>query len=74
MTLYTSMPLELVMEGLENEMEPMQEVWASGIKMQVVPIAAGMGKIVRLLECNLDDYLNPNYTPGSIVHYGSRSN
>lgn len=74
MTLYTTMPLELVLKGYEDDVEPTQEVWVSGIKMQVVPIAADMGKIVRLLECSLNDYLNPSFTPGSIVRYQSTPN
>lgn len=70
MTLYTSLPIELVMQGIEDEVEPMQEIWALGVKMQIMPIAPGKGKIVRLLECKLDDYLNPNLSPGMIVQYG----
>jgi hypothetical protein len=69
MTIYTNMPLELVLEGLHDEVEKVQEVWANGVKMQVMPVAPGMGKIVRLIECGLDDYLNPNLMPGTIVHY-----
>ncbi|MDQ0059723.1 YlzJ-like family protein [Paenibacillus harenae] len=69
MTLYTSMPLEVVFEGFSEEMEPFQEVWAMGVKMLVTPVAPGMGKIVRLLECSLDDYLNPRLNPGTIISY-----
>jgi hypothetical protein len=69
MTIYTNMPLELVLEGIHDEVENMQEVWSNGVKMQVMPVAPGMGKIVRLIECSLDDYLNPNLMPGTIVHY-----
>lgn len=69
MTIYTNMPLELVLEGFHDEMEQLQEIWSKGVKMQVLPVAPGMGKIVRLLECSLDDYLNPNLTPGTIIHY-----
>ncbi|WP_419873153.1 YlzJ-like family protein [Candidatus Pristimantibacillus sp. PTI5] len=69
MTLYTNMPLELVLEGFNDEMENLQEIWSNGVKMQVMPVAPGMGKIVRLLECQLDDYLNPKFMPGNIIHY-----
>jgi hypothetical protein len=74
MTLYTNMPLELVLEGFHDEVEPVQEVWALGVKMQVTPVAPGIGKIVRLLECSLDDYLNPNLTPGTIITYQAPAN
>lgn len=69
MTLYTNMPLEVVLEGFNDDREDMQEIWTSGVKMQVIPIAPGMGKIVRLIECGLDDYLNPLFTPGTIIQY-----
>ncbi|WP_141500725.1 YlzJ-like family protein [Paenibacillus luteus] len=69
MTIYTNMPLELVFEGLNDESVQIQEVWSSGVRMQVTPLAPGMGKIVRLIDCSLNDYLNPNLMPGMIVHY-----
>ncbi|MGM0880817.1 MAG: YlzJ-like family protein [Bacillota bacterium] len=74
MTLYTNMPLELVLEGVNDEVEPLQEVWANGVKMQVTSVAPGIGKIVRLLECDLNDYLNLSLTPGMIVHYQPTAN
>ncbi|MBD2870678.1 YlzJ-like family protein [Paenibacillus arenilitoris] len=74
MTLYTNMPLELVLDGIHEKAEAPQEVYAHGIKMQVTPVAPGIGKIVRLLDCSLDDYLNPNLTPGTLVSYRSTPN
>lgn len=72
MTLYTSMPLELVLDGINNEQEPLQEVWAAGVKMQVIPLAPGVGKIVRLLDCSLHDYLRPELTPGSLISFSAK--
>lgn len=70
MTLHTVMPLELVLQGIDNERaEPMHEVKVKGIKMQIVPIAPGMGRIVRLLDCSLHDYLNPALMPGAVIAY-----
>ena len=69
MTIYTNMPLELVFEGLNDEKESMQEVLSNGIRMQVIPVAPGMGKIVRIIDCSLNDYLNPDLMPGTIIHY-----
>lgn len=69
MTLYTCMPLEIVLEGMNDKTEPLLEISLQGVKMQVMPIAPGIGKIVRLLDCNLYDYLNPSLTPGTIVNY-----
>ncbi|MHA7963091.1 YlzJ-like family protein [Paenibacillus sp. CAU 1782] len=70
MTLYTTMPLELVLQNKEEERDEFLEVWSGGIRMQVVPVAPGVGRVVRLLECRLDDYLDPQYTPGSLIQYG----
>lgn len=69
MTLYTPMPLELVLQSSDEESEEMLDVWCGDVRMQVVPTAPGIGRIVRLLECALDDYLNPAFTPGSYVRY-----
>ncbi|NIK68889.1 MULTISPECIES: YlzJ-like family protein [unclassified Paenibacillus] len=70
MTLYTIMPLENVFDGIHGEPEPSQEVWVNGVFMQVQPVAPGMGKIVRLLHCSLDDYLKPELAPGNFVMFG----
>ncbi|MUT66413.1 YlzJ-like family protein [Paenibacillus sp. NEAU-GSW1] len=73
MTLYTIMPLETVFEQMHNgnEAERPVQIWWNGIHMEVEPIAPGMGKIVRLLQCQLDDYLNPGLFPGTVVMFGS---
>ncbi|GKU78688.1 YlzJ-like family protein [Paenibacillus sp. L3-i20] len=70
MTLYTSMPLETVFQGFNEVMEPLHDIWVQGVQMQIVPVAPGVGKIVRLMNCSLDDYLNPDLMPGTIIHYG----
>ncbi|MFF2888135.1 YlzJ-like family protein [Paenibacillus sp. NPDC057967] len=70
MTLHTVMPLELVLQGIHDEQDkPMHEVTVRGIKMQVIPVAPGMGRIVRLLDCSLHDYLNPAFMPGAVIPY-----
>jgi hypothetical protein len=46
-----------------------REIRVEGILMEVEPLAEDQAKIVRLLECGLQDYLNPRYTPGSIIRY-----
>ncbi|MBB3109453.1 hypothetical protein FHS18_001505 [Paenibacillus phyllosphaerae] len=71
MTLYTSMPLELVLDGVNTQPGPFVDVVHGGVKMQVEPVSPGIGRIVRLLECPLDAYLDPQYAPGTIVTYAS---
>lgn len=73
MTLHTTIPLELVLQGFDEEPEPTFEVWTGDVKLQVVPMAHGMGRIVRVLQCALDDYLRPELTPGSVVYYDTDS-
>ncbi|OUS71651.1 hypothetical protein B1748_26235 [Paenibacillus sp. MY03] len=70
MTLHTIMPLELVLQGYGEEGEPMLDVTAKGIRMLVIPVAPGCGKIVRLLDCSLYDYLDPTLAPGSLIAFG----
>lgn len=69
MTLHTTMPLEMVLDGIEDAQEQCQEVTVRGIRMQIAPVAPGIGKIVRLLDCSLNDYLDPELSPGSHIHY-----
>lgn len=70
MTLYTSMPLEVVLDGFNSKEPNVYEVWVEGIHMQVEPLAPGIGRLVRLLQCELNDYLNPQLSPGAVIHYG----
>lgn len=72
MTLYTILPLEIVLQEAEGKSEEMLEVWSGNVRMQVVPVAPGVGRMVRLLDCQLNDYLNPAYTPGALVQYELR--
>lgn len=73
MTIYTCMPLETVLNGIDAKRENLHEVWVGGIHMQVEAVAPGIGRIVRLLQCDLHHYLDPMLAPGAIVHYGGAS-
>ncbi len=69
MTLYTIMPLELVLDGIGAEPGPFVELTFGGVTMQVRPTAPGVGTIERLLHAPLDRYLSPDYAPGRTVYY-----
>ncbi|PWW06456.1 YlzJ-like protein [Paenibacillus cellulosilyticus] len=71
MTLYTSMPLELVLAGMNDEREPLIELEQDGALMQLAPLAPGIGKLVRLVHAPLDHYLNPRFQPGAYIVYSS---
>ncbi len=69
MTLYTIMPMDVIWEGSFKEPEATVEVVVERILMQVMPIDHGNAQIVRLLNCSLNDYLNPLYAPGQMIRY-----
>lgn len=69
MSLYTPMPLELVLDGWSREPGPFVDVTVSGITMRLQPIAPGIGRIERLLSAPLDCYLMQAYAPGQTVCY-----
>jgi hypothetical protein len=71
MIIYTSMPLELVYSGYEDFHPKYEEIEHNGVSMVIEPSGAYQGKIVRLLSCNPQDYLNPSYYPGSVIHFRS---
>lgn len=73
MTLYTSMPLELVLDGASREPGPFVELTVQGINMRVLPIAPGIGKIERLLDAPLDCYLRQEFAPGQLVRFAEGS-
>lgn len=68
MVLYTSMPLEIVLDGIDKKYE-YQEVQVNGIKLVIEPIGLNQGKIVRMISSNPQDFLNTNYSPGKIITF-----
>ncbi|MFD0711332.1 YlzJ-like family protein [Paenibacillus sp. GCM10027626] len=72
MTIYTNVPLEVVLNGMNEQPGPFVDIDIAGIRMQIVPVSPGIGRIVRLLECPLDTYLKPEYTPGTLIAYGNK--
>mgnify|MGYP000948418729 CR=1 FL=1 len=68
MLLYTPMPLELVMEGLDKERNYI-ELDYDGIKLLVEPLDMTSGKIVRIMSTNPQDYLNSSLSPGAVIRY-----
>ncbi|MCZ8519994.1 MULTISPECIES: YlzJ-like family protein [Paenibacillus] len=70
MTHYTILPLEAVMEGWgETEVQQPVEIVMNGVMMQVQPLNGQQASIVRLLSCNPQDYLNPQYAPGRLIEF-----
>lgn len=71
MTLYTTVPLELVLEGVHQERPATVEMMIAGRLCEVVPVDSNTVRIVRLLQCELDDYLNPMFMPGKTIRFSA---
>jgi hypothetical protein len=71
MSMYTPMPLELVLDGWNREPGPFMDLTIRGVTMRVVPVAPGIGRIERLLNAPLDCYLQPEFSPGQTVCYAT---
>lgn len=71
MTLYTAVPIDIVMAGFDAERSAAvtMEIEVGGIVMEVEPVDARSARIVRLLRCELNDYLNNAYMPGQLVRF-----
>lgn len=70
MTWYSVMPMDFTgMQLGEQAAALSKEVRVEGILMEVEPLAEDQAKVVRLLDCMLQDYLNPRYAPGAIIRY-----
>lgn len=69
MTLYSIIPEETVWEGRDSYEPSYMEVQINGITMQVERLNAYQAKIVRIYSGNSYDYMNPAYSPGSILEF-----
>lgn len=67
MTLYTMMPLELVLDGIQSEPGPFVEITIQDVTLQIMPTAPGIGRIIRLISAPLDYYLRTEYSPGQTI-------
>jgi hypothetical protein len=66
--LYTLMPLETVLEGIDKKYE-YKEIDVDGVTLVVESVGINQGKIVRLLSSDPQDYLNPSFSPGKIITF-----
>lgn len=71
MTMYTVMAMDQVWEGAWNGFPQLREFKKEGMLMQVELLDEGLARIVRLLDCPLDRYLDPALAPGVIIPYYS---
>jgi hypothetical protein len=68
--LWTTMPLEMVMEGAATEaaVAPCLEMAVDGRMLQVLPGRDGTGTVQRLISGDPQDYLDPRWQPGVRIH------
>jgi hypothetical protein len=74
MLLYTIYPPEAIFENGDWEsavdspgsMEEL-EIQRGGVHLLVHPLAGGQGQIHRIISTDPQDYLNPEWQPGSLI-------
>lgn len=69
MIIYTAIPIETVLEGLDQHQPNYSEISMGEATMVVEQLTPYTGKIIRLISPNAQDYLNPNYSPGQMIHF-----
>ncbi|TNJ66168.1 hypothetical protein FE784_10835 [Paenibacillus hemerocallicola] len=69
MILYTQVPIETVLDGMDNPPPATTEITVNGVLMQVEATSSYQGKIVRLLSPDPFHYLNPSYAPGQLIEF-----
>lgn len=69
MILYTTMPLQAVLQGLEDMQPSYLEMEVAGSRLLVEETGLGQGRIVRLLSTDPQDYLNPTLEPGRTISF-----
>ncbi|MBP3965196.1 YlzJ-like family protein [Paenibacillus lignilyticus] len=73
MTIYSTMPLELVYDGINHQPGPYVSIKIGDVQLQIESVTPGVGRIVRLLDGPLDAYLRPELSPGTLIAFGHPS-
>ena len=68
MILYTVLPIEDVLEGVEEDPVSTIELVMGGLALEVEPLGGFQARIVRVLSTNPNDFLLPHSQPGAIIH------
>lgn len=63
MILYTVLPIETVLEGLEQERQ-FVDIQLEGLTLTVEPVSLEEAVIVRVISTDPRHYLNPQFSPG----------
>lgn len=71
MILWTPMPMEMVLDGIDGPSRPSLEVKHHGRTLMVEPISAAHARVVRLISSDPADYLDPAWQPGRVITLAS---
>ncbi|ADL07981.1 YlzJ-like family protein [Thermosediminibacter oceani] len=71
MILYTAIPLELVLEGMDRKYE-FKEIEIDNVKLLVEPLDIDKGRIISVFSTDPLVYLNPKFYPGNIIKFFPR--
>jgi len=69
MIFYTPVPLEQVFEGYDKMELNYREIQIGGATMVIEQISPNEVKIIRLISPDPQDYLNPQYQPGTMLQF-----
>ncbi|MBU7005557.1 YlzJ-like family protein [Phosphitispora fastidiosa] len=67
--IYTPLPIEMVLEGIDRTGPQYQELEVQGVKLQVEQCGLDRCRIVRLISTNPMDYLKNEYQPGTELRF-----
>jgi len=67
--LYTPVPIEQVLEGMDRPRPVTMEISLGGAWLQVEPLDARRARVIRLVSPVAQDYLRPEYAPGAIIEW-----
>lgn len=68
MILWTIMPPEMVLDGFDA-FSAVEEIQLDGKTVLVEKYSPNQARIVRLISSSPDDYLRPEFQPGTILTY-----
>lgn len=66
--LWTAMPVEMVIDGLQPQAPAAVDMVVEGRLLQVLPGQNGQGTVQRLLSTDPQDYLDPRWQPGMVIN------
>lgn len=67
--LFTVVPLEDVLDGMENDPVPTVEMSVGGVTMELELEENFQAKVVRVISTDPRDYLNSSFQPGSTIRW-----